>query len=93
MSTFFMFGKYSSEAIKEISIERTEEAKNIIEKCGGKLESIYALLGAFDLVIIANYPGNEEAMKASIGLNRLTGISFSTIPAVSVEHFDELVAE
>ena len=54
---------------------------------------MHALLGGFDLVIIAYYPGTEEAMKASIALSRLTDISLSTFPAVTVEQFDELVGE
>jgi len=32
MITFLMFGKYSSEAIKGISGERTVEANNLIKK-------------------------------------------------------------
>jgi hypothetical protein len=35
----------------------------------------------------------EEAMKASVGLHKLTGIAFTTAPAVSVEVFDNLMAE
>jgi uncharacterized protein with GYD domain len=93
MATFFMFGSYSAEALKGISAERTEKANNIIQKLGGKLKSIYALLGEKDLVIIVEFPGIEEAIKASIAINRLTGISFSTSQAVSVEEFDKIIAE
>jgi len=32
-------------------------------------------------------------MKASIALNKLTGISFTTSPAVTVEDFDKFVSE
>jgi len=42
---------------------------------------------------LVDFPGTEEAMKASIALSRLTDISFSTFPAVSVEKFDEMVRE
>ncbi len=93
MSTFFMFGKYSSEAIKGISAGRTAKAVSIIEKLGGKVNSMYALLGGYDLILIVDFPGSQEAMKASVALYKLTGISFSTFPAVTVEQFDKLVAE
>lgn len=93
MPTFFMFGKYSSEAVKEISAERTRKVISLVEKLGGKVNSMYALLGEYDLVFIMDFPGTQEAMKASVGLTKLTDISFSTSPAVTVEHFDKMIAE
>jgi uncharacterized protein with GYD domain len=92
MATFFMFGRYSPEAIEGISAARTKKVVNTIEKAGGKVSSMYALLGECDLVFIVDFPGVEEAMKASVALNKLTGISFSTSPAVTVEDFDKLTA-
>ena len=92
MSTFLMFGRYSSEAVKQISAERTGKATGVIKKFGGQVNSMYALLGEYDLVLIVELPGVEEAMKASLVLSQLTGISFSTSPAVTVETFDKMVA-
>ncbi|MEW5815311.1 MAG: GYD domain-containing protein [Spirochaetota bacterium] len=93
MSKFFMFGKYTSDAIKGIKSERTKKATAIIEKFGGKLESIYALMGEYDIVIIGDFPEIQAALKTSIALNKLTGISFSTSPAITVEEFDKIAAE
>jgi len=93
MGTFFMFGKYSFEALKGMSAKRTGEANNLINKLGGKVISIYALMGAYDLVLIVNFPGVEQAMKASVALSKSTGVSFTTSPAVTVEEFDKMVSE
>jgi len=93
VGTYFMFGSYSTEAVKEISAERTKKATAIIDDAGGEVKSAYALLGAHDLVLIVEFPGTEQAMKASVGLARLLGIAFTTSPAVSVDDFDRLVAE
>ncbi len=93
MATFFMFGKYSSEAVKGISPKRTKAAEDVINKFGGKIASMYALLGERDLVIISTFPGVEQAMKASVALSKMTGISFTTLPAVAVEEFDKLMAD
>ena len=93
MATFFMFGQYSAEALKAISAERTTKAHDIIEKLGGKIVSIHALLGEKDLVLIVEFPGIDEAIKASIAVNRLTGITFSTAQAVPVEEFDNLITD
>lgn len=90
MTTFFMFGKYTTEAIKEISIRRTEKIIETLQQLGGNVTGMYALLGEFDLMFCVNLPNVETAMKASLEMTRLSGISFSTCPAVKVETFDRL---
>ena len=91
MTTFFMFGKYSSDSVKEISAERTVKASAIVSDLGGEIKAGYALLGKTDLVLIVELPGMKEAMKASVELNKLLGIGFTTAPAVTVEEFDKLI--
>ena len=93
MGTFFMFGRYSQESIKNISAKRTDETRSLIEKHGGKLVSAYALLGDFDLVLVVELPGKDEAIKTSVALSKMLGIGFTTAPAVTVETFDKLVED
>lgn len=93
MPIFMMFGKYSSEALKGISSDRTDKAVDLINKNGGKVISMYAVMGEHDLVLTLDFPDAEKAFAASVALNKLTGISFTTSPVVEVEKFDKLVAE
>jgi len=93
MPIFMMFGKYSSEALKGISPERTDKAVELIKKNGGKVISMYAVLGKHDLVFTLDFPDSEKALATSVALNKLTGISFTTSPVVEVEKFDKLIAE
>jgi len=93
MAMFVMTGKYTSEALKGISPERTKMATGLMDKYGGKIVDMYATLGKTDLLLIVELPGLEEAMKASIALNKMTGVSFTTAPAVPVEKFDEMAAD
>jgi uncharacterized protein with GYD domain len=93
MATFFMFGRYSSEALKGMSSKRTKEAESLIKKLGGEVKAMYSLLGEKDLVFILTFPGMEQAMKASVALSKMTGISFTTSPAVTVEEFDKMMTE
>lgn len=90
MATFFLFGKYTTEAIKGISADRTKEAAKIVKKNKGKIISMHALLGETDLIFILDLPSTAEALKTSVALNKLTGIAFATHPAVTVEEFDKL---
>lgn len=90
MAKFLMLGKYSLEAIKGITAERTKKVVDVIEKSGGKVNLMYALLGTYDLAFVVDFPGISEAMKTSVTLAKLTGISFTTSPAITVEEFDKL---
>ncbi len=92
MAKFFMYGKYSKEAMGGISAERTKNALDVIAKAGGKVNSMYALLGKYDIVLITDFPGVAEVMKASIALNKLTNISFTSFPAITIEEFDKITA-
>jgi uncharacterized protein with GYD domain len=93
MQTFIMNGKYSSNALKNASATRTRKAEHLIGRFHGKVRSMYAVLGDYDLVLIVDLPGLEEAIKVSTGLMELTGIAFTTIPAISVSQFDKLITE
>jgi len=90
MATFFMFGNYNAEAAKDISINRTEQAMETVRQLGGEVNGMYALLGEYDLLFCVELPDVEQAMKASVALTKLTGISFKSCPAVKVEVFDRL---
>ena len=90
MSTYFLFGTYTRDAIKGIAAKRTQRAEELIAGFGGKLRSVYALLGEYDIVIIADLPSNQEAMQASVEISKDTGVTFKTCPAVPVADFDNL---
>ena len=91
MATYLMFGKYTHEAVKGISAKRTDDTITLIKKQGGELKAGYALLGEEDLVLIVDLPDTERAMKTSIALTKLLGISFRTAQAISIEDFDKLM--
>lgn len=93
MATFLMFGRYQAQALDRISAARTTKAVDLVKKYGGRMQSMYATLGENDLVLIATFPGTAEAMKASVALAKMTGIAFTTSPAVPVEEFDEIMSD
>jgi uncharacterized protein with GYD domain len=74
MATFIMTGRYSTEAIKRISGERTTKATDIVQQCGGKLVAAYATMGETDLLVIVEFPGVGEAIRASVALNKALGL-------------------
>ncbi len=91
MATFFMFGKYSTDSLRQMSVERTQQVKEEIRALGGEVQAMHAMLGEYDLLFCVSLPDIDSAMKASVVLARSTGIAFTTCPAVTVEAFDRLV--
>jgi len=92
MATFMMFGSYTKEALDDAGASRTRKAGALVREHGGKVKGMYALLGGHDLVLILDLPDMATAMQVSVKLQRLTGVSFSTSPAVDVKEFDKLLA-
>src|SRR6185295_4230277 len=87
LQTFFFFGRYSAESLREASPDRTEKSDRLIKAHGGHVGAMYALLGEFDLVMITQFRSVEDAIRASVALTRETGISWITSPAIPVEYF------
>jgi uncharacterized protein with GYD domain len=90
MTTYILFGKMSVNAVKDISSVRTMKSVTIVEKYGGRIQAVYALLGGADVLAIIDFPGMNEAMKASLELTKLLGIAFTTSPAMTIDEFDKL---
>ncbi len=93
MATFIMCGKYSLDAVKQISAARTQKSLELFKKYGGEVKGMYAMLGEKDLLFIVDLPSVAEAMKVSVALSKMTGIAFTTSAAVSVDEFDKLMTE
>ena len=91
MAKFLMLGKYSIEGVKGIAAERTKKVVEAIQRSGGKVNAMYALLGGHDIALIVDFPGNTDVMKASIAITKLTGIGFTTCPALPIEEFDKIL--
>lgn len=93
MQVYFMIGKYSAEGVHELSVDRTEKCVHLIKQVGGEIISMFALLGAYDVVLKVRLPDNQAAMRASVGLSLLTGITFTTMPAVPIDDFDRIMSQ
>jgi uncharacterized protein with GYD domain len=93
MNTFLMFGTYTATAEKKISSKRTKHANAVIKGLKGRVVAEYVMLGKPDMLLIVELPGLNDVIKASVELSDLTGIQFSTEPAIHVADFDKLFAK
>ena len=91
MAKFLMLGKYSAVAVKGISSERTKKVEAAIKRQGGRVLSMFALLGRYDLALLVELPSVAAALKVSVAIAKMTGIGFTTAPAIPVAEFDKLM--
>ncbi len=91
MKTFLMLGKSSSKELREIGLKYKAEVVSLVRNFGGDVKSIYVMLREKYLVLILTFPGMKKAMKASVALSKLTGISFEIRSAVPVEELNKVM--
>ena len=93
MQTYYMLGKYTTVGVKHIAAVRSGNCIRMIENLGGEVILLDALLGEYDLAIIARFPDNKAALRATLALEKLTELTLKTMPAISVAEFDQLALE
>jgi len=91
MGLYLMFGRYNPGSLEKISPERTEKANDLIQKNGGSVKAGYAMLGKSDLLFVVDFPDTASAVKTSVDMGKMFGISFETAPAITVDEFDRLI--
>ncbi len=82
--------EYNPDSLQAISSERTDKAEELIKNNGGTFKGGYALLGSSDLLFIVEFPNIADAVKTSVDMGKMFGISFATTPAVTIEEFDKM---
>ena len=67
--------------------EYLDKIRHIIEFEGGKLETVYALMGPWDFFAVVKYPDNETAFRVLAKIGQLEVVKTETFPAEPVEVF------
>ena len=92
MPTYVTLYNYTG-PIKGGGPERFEKVKQFVAEEKGKILSVYGLLGAYDILAVAEFPDNRAAMKAAARVGALISAKTSTMPAVERDDFLKLLAE
>jgi len=93
MSTYVVLMKFTDQGIKAVkeSPQRVEAAIKGLEAMGGKLINIYATMGEYDYVAIAEGPSDAVAMTYLLGLGAAGNVRTTTLKAFTMEEFAECV--
>lgn len=88
----FRFTKTGVEKIKE-SPARIKAAKKLFEANGAKIKSLYAVLGEYDTVCIAEAPDDETIARLSLQISALGNVHPQTLRAFTEEQFISLISK
>jgi len=92
MPTYVTLYTYTG-SIKGGGPERFEKVKQIAAEEKDKILSVYGLLGAYDILAVAEFSDNRAAMKAAAGVSNLIGAKSNTMAAIERDDFIKLVGE
>lgn len=93
MPKYLIQGSYSQQGLKgmlkEGGSKRREAAEQIIKSAGGRLEAYYYAFGSDDFVIIADLPGNVDAIALSLAVNASGAVQSRMTVLITPEEADE----
>ncbi len=73
--------------------ERFAQAQQIVAAEGCEIDSVYGLLGAYDIVTVIDCPDSRAAMKVAAKVGNLIGARSQTMQAVDRDDFLQMLTE
>lgn len=92
MQTYVLLTTFTQQGIEAVdrSPERTDHARELVESVGGTWRDFYVTMGRYDGVVIAEFPDDETAARAVLGLARSGNVTTETLRAFTLEEFGEI---
>ena len=89
MQTYVTLWKYTKDGLMDIkkTARRFELVKKIINSAGGKLVSIYGLIGEYDVITVMEMPDEKAAASAILKICSAGRITSQTMIALSSDDF------
>ncbi len=95
MQTYVTLWKYTKDGLVDMqkTPDRYEAVKKIISDADGKLLSIYALVGEYDVITIMEMPDEKVAASTILKICSKGRITSQTMTALSIEDFLKIAKE
>ena len=94
MPTYISFASYTDQGIRNVkdSPKRLDAAKNLVKDLGGELKQFYLTMGAYDIVIVLDLPGDDAAAKFALSLCARGNVRTTTVKAFTEAEYRDIVA-
>jgi uncharacterized protein with GYD domain len=95
MSTHIVLMNWTQEGLKKVkeSPKRLDEAKAAFKAAGAELKKFYLVQGRYDMVIIAEGPDAETAVKLALAIGSQGAIRTETLRAFTEDEYRKIIAE
>ena len=92
MPTYITLWNYTQQGLENIqdSPGRLDAAVDLMGSLGGELHSFYLTMGEYDIVTVAEFPDDDAAAKAVIGIAQSGNVSPMTMRAWPEAEYREL---
>lgn len=89
MALYVTLWKYTREGLMDVkkAQKRFDMAKRAIKASGGKLISLYGLMGRYDLMTVMEMPNDKVAATTILKICSTGRITSETMPAMSIDDF------
>jgi len=95
MPTYVTLWKYTKDGLTDMkkTSDRYKAVKKIISDAGGKLLSIYGLIGEYDVITIMEMPNEKAAASTILKICSKGRITSQTMTALSIDDFLAITKE
>jgi len=94
MATYIILIRFTPQGIGNIkeSPKRLDAAKQLFKSMGAELKQSYLVSGQYDLVIIAEGPDDETAMKLALLIGSQGNVRTETLRAFTEDEYRKIIA-
>ena len=95
MATYVILMNFTEQGVKTVkeSPARVNAMFRSVEAAGGKITAMYATMGQYDLVAIAEGPSDQVTLLQLLGLGMAGNVRTTTLKAFSMEEFAALLQQ
>ncbi len=93
MATFISLVNYSEQGIKNIkdSPDRAAAVKKLAQSLGGDMTQLYLTLGAYDLIVVSEFPDAATAAKFALTVGAQGNVRTTTLQAFSQSEMADII--
>ena len=93
MATFISLVNYSEQGIKNIkdSPDRAAAVKKLAQSLGGDMTQLYLTMGAYDLIIVSEFPDAATAAKFALTVGAQGNVRTTTLQAFSQSEMADII--
>ncbi len=93
MPTYAILADYTDQGIRTVkeAPQRLTAAKNLAKSFNGRVRQFYLAMGAHDMVVIAEFPGDDTVAQFVLAVGSLGNVRTSTLRLFPEAEFKQLI--